>query len=114
MGYTLRARGDFESLTNFILSTIVQEKEWTRLCSKSHNIYTEVVREFMANFNLQITDEEEEYAYHTYVRGVWVPFSPDVIGHFYGVEEGFEVPAITNWNNVACVIYPIKNPKSWP
>ncbi|KAL2456284.1 hypothetical protein Adt_46861 [Abeliophyllum distichum] len=68
----------------------------------------------MVNFNLQITDEEEERAYEMYDRGVWVSFSPDVIGHFYSVEEGSEVPAITNWNDVAFIIYPINNPRPWP
>ncbi|KAL2454319.1 hypothetical protein Adt_48178 [Abeliophyllum distichum] len=65
-------------------------------------------------FHLAITDEEEKDAYETYVRGVWVPFSPDVIGHFYGVLEGSDAPAITNWNVVARVIYPIEHPKPWP
>ncbi|KAL2470920.1 Uncharacterized protein Adt_39056 [Abeliophyllum distichum] len=87
---------DLESLTHTTLSNIVHDKGWTRLCSKLHNIYMEVMREFMVNFNLQITDEEEECNYETYVKGVWVPFNTNVIGHFYGVEEGSKAPAITN------------------
>ncbi|KAL2541210.1 Uncharacterized protein Adt_02188 [Abeliophyllum distichum] len=91
----------------------MHDKGWTRPCSKPHSIYMEVVREFTVNFNLAITDEEKECAYETYVRGVWVPFSSDVIGHFYGVPKGSEAPAITNWNAIVHVIYPIDNPKPW-
>ncbi|KAL2470561.1 hypothetical protein Adt_38697 [Abeliophyllum distichum] len=68
----------------------------------------------MTNFNLQITEEKEEHAYEKYVRGVWVSFSPDVIGHFYNVDEGSEAPTIINWNDVARVIYSIDNHKLWP
>ncbi|KAL2457672.1 hypothetical protein Adt_46289 [Abeliophyllum distichum] len=74
----------------------------------------EVVWEFMVNFNLQITNEEEEHAYEMYVRGVWISFSLDVIGHFYSVIESSEAPTVINWNDVAHVIYPIDNPKPWP
>ncbi|KAL2498721.1 Envelope-like protein [Abeliophyllum distichum] len=56
----------------------------------------------------------KDHAYETYVRGVWVPFSPDVIGHFYGVPEGSDAPNITNWNAVARAIYPIEHPRPWP
>ncbi|KAL2476779.1 Uncharacterized protein Adt_37515 [Abeliophyllum distichum] len=87
---------DLESLSHTTLSALIHDKGWTRLFSKPHNIYIEMVREFMVNFNLVINDEEEEHAYETYVQGVWVPFSPDIIGHFYGVLEGSEAPAITN------------------
>ncbi|KAL2480182.1 Uncharacterized protein Adt_33148 [Abeliophyllum distichum] len=99
---------DLDSLSHTTLSAIIHDKGWTRLCSKPHSIYMEVVRKFMVNFNLAITDEEDEHAYESYVRGVWVPFSPDVIGNFYGVPEGFDAPAITNWNAVARVIFPIR------
>ncbi|KAL2480420.1 hypothetical protein Adt_33386 [Abeliophyllum distichum] len=68
----------------------------------------------MANFNLQITDEEKDHAYETYVRNILVPFSPNVIGHFYSVEEGSEAPAITNCNDVARIIYPIDDLRPWP
>ncbi|KAL2518941.1 Uncharacterized protein Adt_15188 [Abeliophyllum distichum] len=105
---------DLESLACSIISAVVQDKGWTQLCSKLHSVYPDVVREFIANFNLQITNEEDEYGYHKYVRGVWVPFSPDVIEHFYGIKEGSEALAITNWNDVARAIYPIENPKPWP
>ncbi|KAL2532871.1 Uncharacterized protein Adt_06222 [Abeliophyllum distichum] len=86
---------DLESLSHTTLSATIHDKGWTRLCSKPHSIYMEVVREFMVNFNLAITDEEDEHAYET-------------------VPEGSDAPAITNWNAVACNIYPIDNTKPWP
>ncbi|KAL2518168.1 Uncharacterized protein Adt_14415 [Abeliophyllum distichum] len=70
---------DLESLSHTTLSAIIYGKGWSRLCSKPYSIYMEVVREFMVNFNHAITDEEEEHTYEMYVRGVWVPCSPDVI-----------------------------------
>ncbi|KAL2542704.1 Envelope-like [Abeliophyllum distichum] len=105
---------DLDSLNHTTLSAIIHDNRWTRLCSKPHSIYLEVVREFMVNFNLTITDEGKEHAYETHVQGVWVPFSPDVIGHFYGVPEGSDAPAITNWSTVARAIYPDEHPKPWP
>ncbi|KAL2471537.1 Uncharacterized protein Adt_39673 [Abeliophyllum distichum] len=74
----------------------VMAKGWTKLCAQPYKIYTPVVHEFLANFNPNIfenvEDEEEDHSFKTYVRGVWVRFSPADIQNYFGLEVGIETP----------------------
>lgn len=38
-----------------------KEKEWSKLYAKPHKVYTQLVRKFMCNFNVDIMEEESEY-----------------------------------------------------
>ncbi|KAL2542699.1 hypothetical protein Adt_03677 [Abeliophyllum distichum] len=89
---------DLDSLNHTILSTIIHDKGWIRLCSKSYSIYMEVVQEFMLNFDFAITDEEEEQAYETMTILYWL-----ATGHNFNFEE-YIFNIITD---LTC------NPKGW-
>ena len=74
---------DLASLELTGVPDVIHAKKWHKFCAKPHKIYPSVVREFLANFNDSILgdddEDEEAHAFHTYVRGVWVPFSPTII-----------------------------------
>lgn len=109
---------DLTSIEITDVSEVIHAKQWHKLCAKPHKIYPSVVREFLANFNDNILggddEDEEAHAFHTYVRGVWVPFSPDVIQHFYQVPSGIDFPDVEDWNQVARFCFNEDIPPVWP
>ncbi|XP_052206028.1 uncharacterized protein LOC127810533 [Diospyros lotus] len=109
---------DLASIEITGVSEVIHAKKWHKFCAKPHKIYPSVVREFLANFNDNILggddEDEEAHAFHTYVRGVWVPFSPDVIQHFYQVTSGTALPDIEDWNQVAHFCFNEDIPPVWP
>lgn len=100
------------------VSEIIHAKQWLKFCAKPPKIYPSVVREFIANFNNNILggddDDEEVHAFHTYVRGVWVSFSPDIIQNFYQVPSGADLGDIEDWNQVARLCFNEDIPPVWP
>ena len=82
------------------VSKLIHAKNWTKFCSTPHKVYLAVVREFLANFNPNILGDndttDDAHAFHTYVRGVWVPFSLAEIQQYYNVGDEMDVPNITD------------------
>lgn len=65
---------------------------------RPHPIYDGVVREFYANFNIDIDIPGSKHLYQTWVRGKWIMFSPEVIHDYYQLSWNNAVPIPGNFN----------------
>ncbi|KAL2474371.1 hypothetical protein Adt_35107 [Abeliophyllum distichum] len=70
------------------MTNLVHSCGWQRVTGKPHLAYPLLVKEFFANFNHSIEDPATDHQYTTWVRGIWIQFSPAVIAHYY------ELPAL--------------------
>ncbi|KAL2518353.1 Uncharacterized protein Adt_14600 [Abeliophyllum distichum] len=83
------AREDF---SHHLLERAIQHCGWHKVADAPHPAYPTLVREFFANFNLDIDVPKSSHRYKTWVRGQWIRFSPTMIDRYYGLTRTDVVP----------------------
>jgi hypothetical protein len=98
----------------FELTTLVQHCGWEKVVDRPHPVYEGLVREFYANFNLDIDTPGAEHLHQTWVRDRWIMFTPEVIQDFYGLTwaDITPIPGDFHWETVAEVLLGRAN--AWP
>lgn len=103
-----------EDFPGFELCTLVRNCGWEKLVARPHPVYDGLVREFYANFNMDIDTPGSEHLHQTWVRGKWILFTPEVIQDFYQLTWDHIVPIPEDfpWPEVATVLLGRDN--AWP
>lgn len=98
----------------FELTTLVGICGWDRVVDRPHPAYVDLVREFYANFNVDIDTPGSEHEHQTWVRDRWISFSPEVIQDYFGLtwDDITPVPGDFPWETVAEVLLGRAN--AWP
>ncbi|KAL2492093.1 hypothetical protein Adt_27721 [Abeliophyllum distichum] len=69
----------WDDFFHHLLERVIQHCGWYKVADAPQVAYPTLVREFFANFNLDIDVPESSHRYKTGVRGQWIRFSPTMI-----------------------------------